>query len=77
MIPPLSCVDERDGDAGVADVDVRVMVHRLGRVGRASDPVDPGGEGRERVGLDQRPSAPCPSRQGAEFALDLNVGEQG
>src|SRR6267378_725617 len=65
---------ERAGDLRVADIDVGVMVRRLGRFGYRRYKADSGQEIPELKGLGNRVSAPAPAREIAELSLDRNVG---
>src|SRR6267378_668667 len=65
---------ERAGDFRVADIDVGVMVRRLGRFGYRRYKADSGQEIPELKRLGNRVSAPAPAREIAELSLDRNVG---
>src|SRR5882672_10608717 len=65
---------ERAGDLRVADIDVGVMVRRLGRFGYRRHKADSGQEIPELKRLGNRVSAPAPAREIAKLSLDRNVG---
>src|ERR1035437_7854770 len=69
-------VMRREGadDLGVPDVDVGMVIHRVGRARDALHEVDPGGEGGEGVALRQNLAAARPTWQRAEGTLNLEVG---
>ena len=65
----------RADDLRVPDVDIRVMIHCIGRCGDTLDEVDPCREGREGERLREDLAASGPARQRTEGALYLEVGE--
>jgi hypothetical protein len=65
---------ERARDLRVADIDVGVMVRRLGRFGYRRYKTNSGQEIPELKGLGDRVSSPAPAREIAELSLDRNVG---
>ena len=65
----------RADDLRVPDVDVRVMIHFIGRGGDTLHEVDPRRERREGERLREDLAASGPARQRTEGALYLEVGE--
>jgi len=66
---------ERERQARMPDVDVRVVIHRLGDVRHARDECDARRKGRESIRLRERVAAARPTRQPAKFPLDPDVGK--
>ena len=66
---------ERERQARMPDVDVRVVIHRLGYVRDARDERDARRKARETIRLRQRVAAARPTRQPAKLPLDPDVGE--
>ena len=65
---------ERARHLRVADIDVGMMVRRLGRPGYRRHEVDSCEEIPELESLGDRVSAPAPAREIAELSLDRDVG---
>ncbi len=67
---------EREGQSCMSDVDVRMVIHRLGDVRDARDERDARRKARETIRLRQRVAAARPTRQPAKLPLDPDVGER-
>jgi hypothetical protein len=65
---------ERADDLGVADVDVRVMVGRFRRLGDGRNEVDSSQKAPKLKRLRYHITAPTPSLETSQLALNSNVG---
>ena len=73
VMPPASCVDSDMSDLRVANVDVGMVIHRVGDDRDAIHERDAVGERLEGERLHQHVAAPRPAGKSAEGALNLEV----